>query len=197
LSTQGGGRPACVKQMAVGSRGHLVGRKIMIESPELGVERTLVLLKPDAVARGLAGRIVARFEDAALKIVGVKMRHIDAEFTRRHYFDLEERLGADVYNTTATFMQSGPVIALVLEGVDAVVKVRKIIGTTYPDQATPGTVRGDYAHQTKASSEVSGKAVMNLVHASGNSEEAKYEVELWFDQSELFQYETLAEKFAY
>jgi nucleoside-diphosphate kinase len=169
----------------------------MVDSPDLGVERTLVLLKPDAVARGLAGRIVARFEDAALKIVGVKMRHMDGEFTRRHYFDLEERLGADIYNSTATFMQSGPVIALVLEGVDAVAKVRKIIGGTYPDQAAPGTVRGDYAHQTKASSEASGKAVMNLVHASGNSEEAKYEVELWFDPSELFQYETLAERFAY
>jgi nucleoside-diphosphate kinase len=169
----------------------------MSDSLDLGVERTLVLLKPDAVARGLAGRVVARFEDAALKIVGTKMRHMDAEFTRRHYFDLEERLGADVYNTTAAFMQSGPVIALALEGVDAVTKVRKIIGSTYPDQAAPGTVRGDFAHQTKASSEVSGKAVMNLVHASGNSEEAKYEVELWFDESELFQYETLAEKFAY
>jgi len=178
-------------------RALLDGRKIMTDSPDFGVERTLVLLKPDAVARSLAGRIVARFEDAALKVVGVKMRHLDAEFTRRHYFDLEERLGAEVYNTTAAFMQSGPVIALVLEGVDSVAKVRKIIGTTYPDQAAPGTVRGDFAHQTRASSEVSGKAVMNLVHASGNSEEAKYEVELWFDPSELFEYETVAERFAY
>jgi len=169
----------------------------MTDVQNLGVERTLVLLKPDAVARGLAGRVVARFEDAALKVVGVKMRHMDAEFTRKHYFDLEERLGADIYNTTASFMQSGPVIALALEGVDAVAKVRKIIGGTYPDQAPPGTVRGDFAHQTRASSEVSGKAVMNLVHASGNSEEAKYEVGLWFDSSELFEYETLAEKFAY
>lgn len=169
----------------------------MPDLPDLGVERTLILLKPDAVARGLTGRILARFEDAALKIVGIKMRHMDAEFARKHYFDLEERLGPEVYNSTATFIQSGPVIALALEGVDAVAKVRKIIGSTYPDQATPGTVRGDFAHQTKASSEISGKAVMNLVHASGNSEEAKYEVELWFDATELFEYETLAEKFAY
>ena len=169
----------------------------MVDSPDLGVERTLVLLKPDAVARGLAGRIITRFEDAALKIVGVKMRHIDADFTRKHYFDLEERAGSEIYNTTAEFMQSAPVIALALEGVDAVAKVRKIIGSTFPDQAPPGTVRGDFAHQTKASSEVSGKAVMNLVHASGNSEEAKYEVDLWFDSAEQFAYETLAEKFAY
>jgi nucleoside-diphosphate kinase len=169
----------------------------MVDSPDLGVERTLVLLKPDAVARGLAGRIIARFEDAALKIVGVKMRHLDPDFTRKHYFDLEERAGSEIYNTTATFMQSAPVIALALQGVDAVAKVRSIIGPTFPDKAGPGTVRGDFAHQTKASSEVSGKAIMNLVHASGNSEEAKYEVELWFSDAEQFEYETLAEKFAY
>ena len=169
----------------------------MPSSSDLGVERTLVLLKPDAVARGLAGRITARFEDAALKIVGVKMKHMDADFTRQHYFDLEQRLGADVYNLTAAFMQSGPVIALALEGVDAVAKVRKIIGSTYPNEAPPGTVRGDFAHQTKASSEVSGKAVMNLVHASGNSEEAKYELDLWFPAAERFEYETLAQKFAF
>jgi nucleoside-diphosphate kinase len=170
---------------------------MMADSLDVGVERTLVLLKPDAVARGLAGRIIARFEDSALKIVGVKMKHLDAEFTRKHYFDLEERASSEIYNTTAEFMQSGPVIALALEGVDAVAKVRKIIGVTFPDQAAPGTVRGDFAHQTKASSEVTGKAVMNLVHASGNSEEAKYEVGLWFDSSEQFEYKTLTEKFAY
>lgn len=169
----------------------------MASSTELGVEKTLVLLKPDAVARGLGGRILARFEDAALKVVGVKMKQLDADFTRKHYFDLEDRLGADIYNSTASFMQSGPVIALALQGVDAVAKVRKIIGSTYPNDAAPGTVRGDFAHQTKASSEVSGKAVMNLVHASGNSEEAKYEVELWFSSDEMFNYETLAEKLAY
>jgi nucleoside-diphosphate kinase len=169
----------------------------MADSANLGVERTLVLLKPDAVARGLTGRIVARFEDAALKIIGVKMRYLDAEFTRKHYFDLEERLGSDIYNTTAEFMQTGPVIALAFEGVDAVAKVRQVIGSTYPNAAAPGTIRGDFAHQTRASSEVSGRAVMNLVHASGNSKEAQYEVALWFDSSEQFDYETLAEKYAY
>jgi nucleoside-diphosphate kinase len=169
----------------------------MPNTSDLGVERTLVLLKPDAVARGLAGRILARFEDAALKVVGTKMRLMDAEFTRRHYFDLEQRLGAEVYNTTAAFMQTGPVIAVVLEGVDAVAKVRKLIGSTYPNDAPPGTVRGDFAHQTRASSEVSGKAVMNLVHASGNPDEAKYEVDLWFGADELHEYQTLTEKYAY
>ena len=91
----------------------------MAESPPLR-ERTLVVLKPDAVARGLAGRIIQRFEDASLKIIGMKMREMDADFTRRHYFDLEERLGPAVYNATAGFMQRGPVIAFVVEGEDAV-----------------------------------------------------------------------------
>lgn len=167
----------------------------MSQEQEAAVERTLVLLKPDAVVRGLAGRIIARFEDAALKIIGIKMKQMDAEFTRRHYFDLEERLGAEVYNVTATFMQQGPVIALVLEGFDAVATVRKIVGSTYPNEAPPGTVRGDLSHYSRAGSKATGKAVANLVHASGNKEEAAQELELWFDKDELHEYRTLTEIF--
>ena len=164
----------------------------MADSPEL-LERTLVILKPDAIVRGLAGRVLQRFEDAQLKIVGMKMRKLDAEFTRRHYFDLEERLGATVYHTTAEFMQRGPVIAFVLEGPDAVATVRKIVGSTYPNEAPPGTIRGDFAHQSKAAATAGGKAVANLVHASGNRDEAKYEVALWFDDTDLHEYRTAYE----
>ncbi|MER6302215.1 nucleoside-diphosphate kinase [Kitasatospora sp. NPDC001539] len=167
----------------------------MAEDQVHTVERTLVLLKPDALVRGLGGRIISRFEDAALKIVGVKMKWMDEEFTRRHYFDLEERLGAEVYNLTATFMQQGPVIALVLEGYDAIATVRKIVGSTYPNQAPAGTIRGDLSHMSSAGSVAVGKAVANLVHASGNKEEAAQEVELWFDKDELHEYRTLAEIF--
>jgi nucleoside-diphosphate kinase len=162
------------------------------DSPELR-ERTLVILKPDAVVRGLAGRILQRFEDASLKIVGMKMRTLDADFTRKHYFDLEERLGARVYNATAAFMQRGPVIAFVLEGEDAVATVRKIVGSTYPNEAQPGSIRGDFAHQSKATAAITGKAIANLVHASGNRDEAKYEVSLWFDDPELHTYKTAHE----
>jgi nucleoside-diphosphate kinase len=158
-------------------------------------ERTLVVLKPDAVARGLAGRIIQRFEDASLKIIGMKMRQMDADFTRQHYFDLEERLGAAVYNATAEFMQRGPVIAFVLEGEDVVATVRKIVGTTYPNEAQPGSIRGDFAHQSRAVAIATGKAVANLVHASGNPEEAKYEVDLWFEATELYSYRTAADAF--
>ncbi|MFC4035869.1 nucleoside-diphosphate kinase [Streptomyces polygonati] len=167
------------------------------EQTEQPVERTLVLLKPDAVVRGFAGKIIARFEDAALKIVGVKMKQMDADFTRRHYFDLEERLGREVYDFTATFMQQGPVIALVLEGFDAVATVRKIVGSTYPNEAPAGTVRGDFSHYSKAASVVAGKAVANLVHASGNRDEAAQEIDLWFDKDELYAYRTLAEIYTY
>ena len=158
-------------------------------------ERTLVVLKPDAVVRGLAGRIIQRFEDASLKIVGMKMREIDADFTRKHYFDLEERTGPAVYNATAEFMQRGPVIAFVVEGEDAVATVRKMVGSTYPNEAPPGSIRGDFAHQTRAVAVATGKAVANLVHASGNREEADYEVSLWFDKTELFDYRSQAEAF--
>jgi nucleoside-diphosphate kinase len=156
-------------------------------------ERTLVILKPDAVARGMAGRILQRFEDAALKIIGMKMRTMDADFTRKHYFDLEERLGASIYNATAGFMQRGPVIAFVLEGEEAVSTVRKLVGTTYPNEAQPGSIRGDFAHQSKVVATATGKPVANLVHASGNKDEAKYEVALWFDESELYTYRTVSD----
>jgi nucleoside-diphosphate kinase len=166
----------------------------VVDSQQLR-ERTLVVLKPDAVTRGLAGRIIQRFEDAALKIIGMKMREMDAEFTRKHYFDLEQRLGPVVFNATAAFMQRGPVIAFVVEGEDAVATVRKIVGSTYPNESQPGSIRGDFAHQSKAVAVATGKAVANLVHASGNLEEAKYEVDLWFGPTELFDYQTLADAF--
>ena len=169
------------------------GERITLADSQQLRERTLVVLKPDAVVRGLAGRIIQRFEDASLKIIGMKMREMDADFARKHYFDLEERLGSAVYNATATFMQRGPVIAFVLEGEDAVATVRKIVGTTYPNEAQPGSIRGDFAHQSKAVATTTGKAVANLVHASGNREEAQYEVDLWFDKTELFEYRSVAE----
>jgi nucleoside-diphosphate kinase len=169
----------------------------MAKDQEQTVERTLVLLKPDAVVRGFAGRIITRFEDAALKIVGVKMKQMDADFTRRHYADLEERLGSEVYEFTAAFMQQGPVVALVLEGFDAVATVRKIVGSTYPNEAPAGTVRGDFSHYSRAASVTTGKAVANLVHASGTTDEAAEEVGLWFGRDELHDYRTLAETFTY
>jgi nucleoside-diphosphate kinase len=164
-------------------------------SHDTGVERTLVLLKPDAVARGLVGKVIGRFEDALLKIVAAKMVWMDADLTRRHYFDLEERFGATVYNLMAEFMQSGPVLALVLEGVEAVGCVRKIVGSTYPNEAPPGTIRGDFAHMSKAYANKHGIAVANLVHASGAPEEAEHEIGVWFTKEEIHDYPTAAQQY--
>ncbi len=162
------------------------------------VERTLVVIKPDGVARGLAGRVIQRFEDAGLKIVGMKMVRLDDDMTRRHYFDLEERFGAEVYAANARAVQRGPVIAMVLEGVEAVANVRRMVGGTYPNEATPGTIRGDFAHMSRASAMSQGKGVANLVHASGNVDEAKYEVDLYFGGvGEQFDYQTVAETFTF
>jgi nucleoside-diphosphate kinase len=94
-------------------------------------------------------------------------------------------------------MQRGPVIAFVVEGEDAVATVRKMVGSTYPNEAQPGSIRGDFAHQTKVVAVATGKAVANLVHASGNREEAEYEVGLWFDKTELFEYRSQAEAFGW
>lgn len=157
-------------------------------SSDTGVERTLVLFKPDAVARGLVGRVLARFEDALLRVVAAKMVWMDADLTKRHYFDLEERFGPQIYSTMAEFMQSGPVIAVVLEGIEAVACVRKLVGSTYPDEAAPGTIRGDFAHMSRAYANDRGMAVANLVHASGNVEEAAYEVGVWFSKDEIIEY---------
>jgi nucleoside-diphosphate kinase len=160
-----------------------------------GIERTLVLLKPDAVTRGLVGRVLARFEDALLKIVASKMVWMDADLNRQHYFDLEDRFGPEVYNAVATFMQSGPVFAFVLEGVDAIAIIRKLVGATYPDEALPGTIRGDYAHMSKAYANANGLPVANLVHASANPGDAKREIDVWFAEDDIFEYQTLAERY--
>lgn len=164
-------------------------------SNDTGVERTLVLLKPDAIARGLVGRVLARFENALLKVVAAKMVWMDAELTRRHYFDLEERFGPAVYNSMAEFMQSGPVIALVIEGVEAVACTRKLVGSTYPDQAPPGTIRGDFAHMSRAYANERAIAVANLVHASGTVEEAIREMDVWFAKDEIHDYPSAAERY--
>ncbi len=164
-------------------------------SNDTGVERTLVLLKPDAVARGLVGRVLVRFEEALLKVVAAKMVCMDAELTRRHYFDLEDRFGPTVYNSMAAFMQSGPVIAVVIEGVGAVACARKLVGSTYPDQAPPGTIRGDFAHMSRQYANERGIAVANLVHASGNVEEAVHEIDVWFAKDEIHEYPSAAERY--
>ena len=157
------------------------------------IERTLVLLKPDAVKRGLMGRIISRFEDAGLKVLGSKMVLINEEFGKKHYSDIAQRRREKVLQVLLKFMTTGPVLALCLEGISAVENVRKLVGGTEPKSALPGTIRGDFSHISFAYADAQGKAIENLIHASGNAEEAKQEIALWFTAEELHSYKTAHE----
>lgn len=130
-------------------------------------ETTFVIIKPDAVAGGHAGNILARYEDAGLRLRAMELRTIDGEFADRHY---AEHLERDFYPPLRTFMTSGPLIAAVLSGDDAIAKVRAINGATDPTQAEPGTIRADFATSTRE----------NCVHGSDSVESAAAETALWF-----------------
>jgi len=155
-------------------------------------ERTLVLIKPDGVVRNLAGKIIMRFEDAGLKITGMKMVWADDEFAGRHYRkDIEEKHGKRVRDGLIKYIREGPVIAMVLEGVSAIAVVRKIVGSTYPSESLPGTIRGDFAHISKDYANSNEINVRNLIHASADEKDAKIEIPLWFSDKELHSYKTV------
>jgi len=138
-------------------------------------ERTLVLVKPDGVQRLLAGRIIARFEDRGFKIVGLKLVHVDRELAERHYAVHRER---PFFGGLVEFITSGPLVAMALEGPNAIAVVRSMVGTTRPHEAAPGTIRGDFALET----------AQNLIHASDGPETAVAELALWFADGELVDY---------
>jgi nucleoside-diphosphate kinase len=156
------------------------------------IERTFVAIKPDGVQRGLIGEVLKRFENAGLKIVGMKMQWIDKEFAKRHYTeDITKRRGAHVREMLVDYITEGPVVAMVLEGVHAIEVVRKIVGPTEPKAAAPGTIRGDFTHMSFSHADTTKKSVKNIIHASGNAEDAKYEIPLWFTPAELHSYRTV------
>jgi len=157
------------------------------------MEQTLVILKPDAVQRGLMGNIITRFENAGLKIVGMKMVWVDKEFAEKHYFDVAERRGQKVLDNTLKVITEGPVVALVIEGPHTVELGRKIVGPTEPRVAPPGTIRGDFAIHSFAYTDKADKAVKNTVHASGSVADAEIEIKLWFTKDELHSYKTVHE----
>ncbi len=138
-------------------------------------ERTLVLLKPDAVQRLLAGRIIARFEERGLKIIGLKLVHVDRALAERHY---AVHRGKPFFDGLVDFITSSPLVAMVLEGPNAIGVVRATVGATRPHEAAPGTIRGDLALET----------AQNLVHASDGGETAAAEIALWFSPDELVDY---------
>jgi len=156
------------------------------------LQRTLVLLKPDAVQRGLIGRIIQRFEDVGLKIVGMKMVWVDERLANEHYNDLGIRRGDDVKKKVVDMLTKlGPVVAIALEGIDVVEEVRMMVGSTEPKAAQPGTIRGDFAHISYDYANKKGIGIKNVIHASGTPEEANREVMLWFNFDELYDYKTV------
>lgn len=178
-------------------------------------EKTLILVKPDGVKRGLVGEILSRFERVGLEIVGLKAVRITKEIALKHYgfnedwfenigkkvkefykqvgYDAGEDfnklsnkdIGKLVQKWNVDFLTEGSVVAIVLKGYHAVSVVRKMVGATYPSEAVPGTIRGDYSTESPLVANVSQRSVRNLVHASGTLEEAKTEIELWFKEDEL------------
>jgi nucleoside-diphosphate kinase len=140
------------------------------------MERTLILIKPDAIGRGLIGEIITRFEEKGLKLVGIKFLKLTDALLNEHYSHL---LDKPFFAGTKRFMQLTPVIAICLEGLDCVETTRRLCGITKAREAAPGTIRGDWAMSVQA----------NLVHASDSVETANQEVKRFFDDSELFDYE--------
>lgn len=140
------------------------------------IERTLVLIKPDGVQRQLVGRVLSRYEERGLKIIGLKLVHIDRAMAEAHYAVHRDK---PFFAGLVAFITIGPLVAVALEGPDAIAIVRTINGATRPGQASPGTIRGDFALET----------AQNLVHASDGPETAIQELALWFRPEELLPYD--------
>src|SRR5262245_36446313 len=140
------------------------------------MERTLVLLKPDCVQRRLMGRVISRFEDKGLNIIGMKMLQVTPELARKHY---AEHVQKPFYRGLEAFITASPILAMVIEGLEAIRVVRDILGPTNGRDAAAGTIRGDFSSSRQ----------MNLVHASDGVGAAAREVALYFDDSELHSYE--------
>ena len=140
------------------------------------MQRTLVLAKPDAVQRGLIGEILGRFERKGLKVVGLRRLAVPREMAEEHY---AVHAGKHFYDGLVEFITSGPVAAIALEGPDAIAVVRKMVGKTMPNEAEPGTIRGDLG--------ISG--LRNLIHASDAPETADAELALWFGADAQVDYE--------
>lgn len=148
------------------------------------MERTFAMIKPDGVARGLVGEIVARYEAKGLRVVGMKLMQVTDEIANAHY---EEHINKPFFPGLKAYITSGPVVALVLEGTNAVAEVRKMNGATKPLEAACGTIRGDFGQEVGR----------NVVHGSDSVESAAREIAIYFNEAELLDYENLAGKWLF
>ncbi|MCD6513147.1 MAG: nucleoside-diphosphate kinase [Thermoplasmata archaeon] len=148
------------------------------------MERTFVMIKPDGVQRRLVGKVIERIEQSGLKIVAMKFMRVSTELASKHY---EMHKGKSFYDGLIKYITSGPVVAMVIEGENAIAKIRKLVGATDPQDAAPGTIRGDFAQHIGR----------NIIHASDGEETAKREISLWFENEELVDYEMIDEQWIY
>lgn len=186
-------------------------------------EKTLVLVKPDGVKRGLIGEIISRVEKRGLKVIGLKMILATREQAQDHYPNTEEwmsmigekslenykamgkdpiaemgtdnklAIGQKVAGYNVDFFISGPIVAMVVEGIHAIAMVRKIVGHTFPSKADIGTIRGDFSVDSPILANVDQRAIHNLVHASGDPSEAEHELQHWFSKEEIHSYKRAEE----
>jgi nucleoside-diphosphate kinase len=186
------------------------------------MENTLVLIKPDGVQRGLVGEILSRFERSGLKIVATKMVYPNETLAGEHYIadenwlktvgekqkasyakkgieikETERDLGLKVREQLIEFLTMSPVMAFVLQGHNAVKHVRKLVGSTSPGDAAPGTIRGDYSFDTYQLADISKRPIQNLIHASGEVEEAQREISIWFEEKEIHNWQRIDETLLY
>lgn len=190
-------------------------------------QRALLIIKPDGVQRGLIGKIITRFEQVGLKIIGLKFEIAEEKRVVAHYpetdawfkkvgertltnyakkgldakkvFDTDDaiQIGRTVKKWLITYFQESPVLIMALESYDCIEIVRKLSGNTIPVLANPGTVRGDFSHDTIDLANEQNRPLRNIIHASDTVEDGEKEVNLWFTKGELFEYELAGEKFMY
>jgi nucleoside-diphosphate kinase len=186
-------------------------------------EQTLVLVKPDGVQRGLIGEVIKRYEQCGLKLVALKMVLPTKELTLKHYstdpdwalktgtksFESYKSKGLplpgndpvafaeDIRKKLLGFMSSGPVVAMVWQGMGAIAIVRKITGSTEPLTSAPGTIRGDYTIDSYTASDIDSRAIRNIIHSSGSAEEASKEITIWFKPEEILSYRLISEEIIY
>ncbi len=146
------------------------------------IQKTLILLKPDAVQRDLLGKLLCRFERKGLKIVGLKFVRLTDALLNEHYAHLANK---PFFGNLKKFMMQTPVMALILEGLDVIEEVRKMVGSTHPHQAVPGTIRADFSMT----------APSNLIHASDSQETAEKEIKRFFKDEEIFSYEKISDRY--
>jgi nucleoside-diphosphate kinase len=186
-------------------------------------EQTLVIIKPDGVQRSLIGEVIKRYETCGLKLVGLKMVIPTKELALKHYSidpDWALKSGTKTFESYKAkglplpgndpvefaegirrklmdFMSSGPVVAMVWQGMGAVSIVRKITGSTEPLTSAPGTIRGDYTIDSYTAADTDARAVRNIIHSSGTIDEAEKEIKIWFDKNEILNYRLIAEEIIY